>query len=104
MSTFNNAVVAGVGTTASNVYAATNTTVFLELDVANSSAADVTANVTLTQGATTAYLVKMATIPTGSAIQVIAGQKIVLKSGDYIRIQSSAASSLDAVGSVLEGV
>lgn len=108
MSTFKNAIVTGVGTTASNVYItpAANTSICIELDIANTATSAITANVILrdvSQG-NTAFIVKSAPIPAGSSLQVIAGQKIVLEAGDYIQVQSDTASSLDAIGSILENV
>lgn len=107
MATFKNAIVASVGTTASNVYVSTGqTSILLELDLANRTGSAITANVTIrdVSEGTSAFIVQSAPIPAGGALQVVSGQKIVLESGDYVQIQSSAASSLDGVGSVLQGV
>lgn len=106
--TFKNAIVSGVGTTASNVYItpAANTSICIELDLANTSVSGITANVRVfdVSESTSAFIVKSAPIPAGGALQVVAGQKIVLEAGDYIQVQSSTNSSLDAIGSILEGV
>lgn len=108
MSTFKNAIVTSVGTTASNVYATPsgNTSICIELDISNRTSTAITANVMLIDGSqgNTAFIVQSAPIPAGSALQVISGQKIVLEAGDYIRVQSDTASSLDAIGSILENV
>lgn len=106
--TFKNAILASVGTTASNVYVAPagNTSIMLELDLANRTGSAITANVTIrdVSAGTTAFIVQGAPIPAGGALQVVSGQKIVLEAGDYVQVQSSAASSLDAVGSLLTDV
>lgn len=106
--TFKNAIVTGVGTTASNVYVtpANNTSILLELDLANTSQSAITANVLIGDASTgnIAYLVQGAPIPIGSALQIVSGQKIVLEANDYIQVQSSTASSLDAIGSLLTDV
>lgn len=108
MSTFKNAIVSSVGTTTSNVYItpAANTSICIELDIANRTASAISANVMIVDSSTgnTAFVIQSAPIPAGSALQVIAGQKIVLEAGDTIQVQSSAASSLDAIGSILENV
>ena len=108
MSTFKNAIVTSVGVTASNVYVtpAANTSICIELDVSNRTASAITASVLVVDSSTgnTAYIIKSAPIPAGSALQVVAGQKIVLEAGDYIQVQSDTASSLDAIGSILENV
>ena len=106
--TFKNAIVSNVGTTAANVYVtpAANTSICIELDIANTSTSTVSANVMIYDSSTgnTAFVIKSAPIPTGSALQVISGQKIVLEAGDYIQVQSSQAASIDAVASILENV
>jgi len=106
--TFKNAIIASVGTTASNVYITPsgNTSIVLELDLANRTGSAITANVTIidVSASTTAFLVQGAPIPAGGTLQAIAGQKIVLESGDYLQVQSSTASSLDAIGSLLTDV
>lgn len=108
MSTFKNAIVTSVGTTASNVYVtpAGNTSICIELDVSNRTTSTISANVMIVDSSTgnTAFIVQLAPIPAGSALQVVAGQKIVLEAGDQIRVQSTSASSLDAIGSILENV
>lgn len=105
---FKNAIIASVGTTTSNVYVTpvNNTSIMLELDVANRTASSITANVLIrdVSAGTTAFIVQMAPIPAGGALQVVAGQKIVLEAGDWVAVQSSAASSLDAVASLLTDV
>ena len=108
MATFKNAIVAAVGTTAANVYTTptANTSIVIGLDISNVSAADITANVIIRDhsASTNAFLVRNALIPVGTNLNVVSGQKIVLEAGDFIQVQSTAASSLNAVGSILEGV
>ena len=54
------------------------------------------------------YVVKDATVPAGSTLEVISGGKLVVQgngtANDIIKISSSTASSLDATVSVLEDV
>ena len=60
-------------------------------------------DVTLNDGANDTYIVKDAPVPVGGALVPIGGnQKIVMVTGDSIKVNSSAASSVDAVLSVLE--
>jgi hypothetical protein len=104
---FKNAVVSGVGVTAANVYTAPtgNTSICIELDVANTTSNTVSANVIIRKSnGSSAFIIKSAPIPTGSALQVISGQKIVLESGDYLQVQSDTAASIDAVASILQDV
>ena len=54
------------------------------------------------------YVVKNATVPAGSTLEVISGGKLVLQgdgvTNDALRVSSSTASSLDATVSILEDV
>ena len=94
------AVVAPIGSY--TVAASTQTTV-IGLTVANTSASTVNIDVTLYDGGTDYYIVKDAPIPSGGALVPIGGnQKIVMVTGDSIRVNSDAASSIDAVLSILE--
>ena len=82
--------------------------IMLELDIANTSSAVIEASVEILDRAvsTTAwrYLVKNAPVPAGGSLMVIAGQKIVLKPLDSVRVTSSAASTMDVVAAILEDV
>lgn len=84
------------------VPAATATTV-IGLSVANISGADVTVDVMLNDGTTNYYLIKGCPVLAGSSAVVVGGdQKVVLQPGDSIKVQSSAAASVDTVMSILE--
>jgi len=59
-------------------------------------------------GGTDTYIVKGASIPAGSSLEVMSGNKIVVMNngttGDVIRVSSGTATALDATISVLEDV
>ena len=103
--TFKNYHAKNVGTSASTVMtgaSATQTTV-IGMTVANTSASNITADVYITSGGTDYYIVKGATIPVGGALVPIGGdQKVVIETGDAVKVVSSAASSADVNLSVLE--
>jgi hypothetical protein len=103
--TFKSAVLKDVGTSATTLYTtptATQTTI-IGLSVANVSGASVTIDVTFIKGATTVYLVKGAPVPVGGSLVIIGGdQKVVSEANNYIQVKSSAATSIDAIASVLE--
>lgn len=104
-SVFKSAVLQNTGTTATTIYTApaSTTTTVIGLSVANVSGATVSADVTMTKGATTVYLIKAAPVPVGGTLVVIGGdQKVVLETGNLIQVRSSAVTSLDSVASVLE--
>jgi len=93
-------------TTATSVYASPNgeTSILLELDIANTTSTAVTASAELLDNAlgTDAYIVKDAPIPAGGTLQVVSGQKIILESQDSVRVTASGAC--DVVCSILENV
>lgn len=105
--TFNRKISRNIGTSLTSVGSYTVgggvTTTVIGLSVANTSSSPVVIDVTVNDGSNDAYLVKGAALPTGSALAVIGGdEKVVLITGDSINVKSSAASSVDAVMSILE--
>ena len=78
--------------------------IILELDIANTTASAVTASAEVldSSASTDAFIVKDAPIPAGSSLQVISGQKVILETGDSIRVTASGAC--DVVCSILEDV
>ena len=86
-------------------------TVVIGIYLSNTTSTGVTASVFLDayNGASyDIYVVKDATIPAGSALEVISGGKLVVQgdgvTNDIIKVSCSTASSLDATVSVLEDV
>ena len=73
------------------------------LSCANSPTAAITVDVTHNDGSNDTFLVKTATVPSGGSLVVVGGdQKVVLQTGDSIKVTSSAASSCDVMMSILE--
>ena len=97
-----------VGTTATPVGSytvpASTTTVVVGLAVTNVTASAISANVYIQDNAASnTFLVMNGPISAGSSLVVGGGdQKIVLITGDQLIVQSSAATSLDAVMSIME--
>ena len=93
-------------TTAATVYTApaSKDSIILELDIANTTAAAVTASAEVldSSAGTDAFIVKDAPVPSGGSLQVISGQKVILETGDSIRVTASGAC--DVVCSILEDV
>ena len=84
------------------VGASTATTV-IGLSCANSTTAAITVDVVHNDGSNDTFLVKQATVPSGGSLVVVGGdQKVVLQTGDKIKVTSSAASSCDVMMSILE--
>lgn len=88
------------GSTLTTVSSAT-TAAITSLVVSNTSASPITCDVYFTRSATNYYLVKAATIAVGGALEVIAGNRVTLIASDALVVVASAASSADAVASVL---
>lgn len=104
-----------VGASASAVYTVPSSgsameSIVIGITLANKTSAGVTASVFLDNytGSNDVYIVKDATIPAGSSLEVMAGNKIVVQgngsANDVIRVSSGTASAIDATVSVLEDV
>ena len=105
--TFTRKLSRGVGTTAASIgsytVAANTTVVIVGLTVTNTSGSAITANVFINDGAANTSVVTNAPISSGASLVPIGGdQKIVLLTGDSLQVQSSAASSIDAILSIME--
>ena len=78
---------------------ASTTAIILGLALTNKTDNSVTATVQMTDNSasTTPLLLNEVTIPANTTLEVFAGQKYVLEANDILKVQSSAATSLDAV-------
>jgi len=104
---FKNSVTGSIGTVTTKVYETPASTVstVIGLSVSNVISNNISVNVTVTDASTTQtrHLVRSGLIVEGSSIVIVGGeQKVVLESGDFISVSSSAAVSADVIVSVLE--
>ena len=77
--------------------------VVVGLNISNTSAAQVTANVTINNGLLDFYLTHRIPVAAGGAISIAGGeQKIILQTGDKIKVNSSAAGSIDVIMNIME--
>ena len=84
------------------VPASTEVTV-IGLTVSNVTGSTVKATVSLFDGSTFTSIVTDGPVPAGGSLVVVGGdQKLVMETGDSMRIKSDTASSLDVVMSILE--
>jgi len=96
-------VPAGAGSTALE-------SIVIGITLANKHTSGITASVFLDNedGTNDVYIVKGASIPAGSSLEVMSGNKLVVQNdgtnADVLRVESSRASSLDATITVLEDV
>ena len=93
-----------VGTSAATVVtvgASTQTTI-IGLSFANTTTSPITASAYITRSAVNYYLIEDATVPVGSSLVVVGGdQKVVMVTGDALKVITSAAASADVITSVL---
>ena len=100
--TFTSYVNKDVGTSATTVVTGTGQTTVIGMTIANTSSSPISASVYITRSGTDYYIVKNATVPVGGSLVPIGGdQKLVLVSGDVLKVASSAASSADVITSML---
>lgn len=91
--------------TTSTVYTAPSatTTIVLGLTLSNISNNTIYATVGITNAdGDNVNFLKAVPIPTGSAIEVMSGNKIVLEASDSITVASDVANSLDTSLSIME--
>ena len=106
--TFKNSAVAATGTSEVTVYTtpSSTTTTVIGLTCANvtsTSPIKVSIRVYDSSGSAYFYIVKNAEIFEGGALVAVGGdQKLVLETGDLIRVVSDTASSVDTIVSVME--
>lgn len=93
------------GTSAATLFTANSNDTIVGISVANVTAGSVNASVFINDGTNDFYLVKDAPIPSGSALQVLdGGAKVVVQSGDILKVVSDTASSLDTWISTVDAI
>ena len=97
---------ANVGITTQNVYVvpSATTTVVIGITLANTSGSGVNVGVGITRAGTTedVKLLKNAPIPSGSSLEFMSGNKIVLETSDQINVDSDTNNSVDAALTIME--
>jgi hypothetical protein len=77
--------------------------VIVGLNISNTSAAQITANVVINNGINDFYLGNRIPVAAGGAVSIAGGdQKIILQTGDSVQVNSSAASSVDVLMNIME--
>ena len=94
-----------------SVYTApgSTTSIVIGLTLTNYSSSDITATVLLYDSATGGspstndlVFLNAVSIPKNTALEIMRGNKIVLESGDIIKVQASAEDSLNVFATLLE--
>ena len=94
-----------VGTAAVTSFTANSYDTIVGISVANITSSSVLADVYINDGSNDIYLVKEAPIPAGSSLQVLdGGAKVVVQSGDALKVKSDTASSLDCWVSAVDAI
>jgi len=106
--TFKNAAAAATGTTEVSVYTvpSSTTTTVIGLTCANvTSTSPVKVRIRVLDSSASAhfFVVKNAEVFEGGSLVAVGGdQKLVLETGDIIKVESDTASSIDTIVSVME--
>ena len=97
---------ANVGVTTVGIYTApaATTTVVIGITMSNTSGSGVNVGVGVTRAGTTedVKLLKNAPIPSGSSLEFMAGNKVVLETTDTLTVDSDTNSSVDAALTIME--
>tara|TARA_B100000287_G_scaffold63831_1_gene55393 strand:- start:1409 stop:1741 length:333 start_codon:yes stop_codon:yes gene_type:complete len=83
---------------------ASATTIILGVAIANKTTTDSTCKIlfTDTSASTTTELIPTVTIPANTTLEVLAGQKYILETGDILKARAGAATTIDVTIGVLE--
>ena len=94
-----------VGTSAVTLRTANSDDTIVGIHVANVTSSQITVEVYINDGSNDIHLQKYTPIPAGSALQVLdGGAKLVMISGDALKIKSNTASSADVWVSVVDAI
>jgi len=94
-----------VGTSAVTVRTADSDDAIVGINIANTTTSQITVEVYVTVSSADYYIIKNAPIPAGSALQVLdGGAKVVLQTGDALKVKSNTASSADVWVSVVDAI
>lgn len=108
MTTYSNTsyVAKNVGTSAVNIIPAiaSGTVAISSCIISNTSVSPITTSVYLARSSVNHYLVYTATVPVGGSLEVIQGNRVVMKTGDSLYVQNGSASSGDCIISALTAV
>ena len=94
-----------VGTSAVTLRTATSDDAIVGITVANVTTSQLTVEVYINDGSNDIHIVKDAPIPAGSSLQVLdGGAKIVMESGDALKVKSSVNASADVWVSAVDAI
>ena len=102
---FENVKARNIGTSASTLLTANSDDALIGIRVANVVAQTIQVDVFISSGGNDYHLAKGVSIPQGSSMEFIdGGAKVVLLSGDAVKIKSDTASSADCWMSYIDSI
>ena len=98
-----------VGTSAVAIHTSNSDDAIISIRLANTTTSTINASVFITSSVTGGsqdhYLIKNAPIPVGSSLELIdGGSKIVLQTGDELKVQSDTDASLNCYVSFVDAI
>jgi len=94
-----------VGTSVEDVYTADSYDTIVGIALTNVHTSSIDVDVYINDGTNDIYLVKSAPIPVGSSLELIdGGSKIVLQTGDELKVQSDTDASLNCYVSFVDAI
>jgi len=102
---FENSVARDTGTSGATIRTANSDDAIVGLRLANITSGTIVVDCFITRSAANYYLVKGASIPAGSSLELIdGGSKIVLVSGDALKVDCDTDNALDVWCSVVDTI
>ena len=102
---FENSIARDTGTSGATIRTANSDDAIVGLRLANIHTAAITVDCFITRSSANYFLVKGATIPAGSSLELIdGGSKIVLVSGDALKVDCDTDNALDVWCSVVDTI
>ena len=93
-----------IGTSPVTIATVNSYDTYVGIHVTNIHTAAVNVDVYVNDGTNDIYLVKGAPLPVGGALQVLGSGKLVVQSGDALKVQSDTASSVDCWVSAVDDI
>ena len=102
---FENSVARDTGTSGATIRTANSDDAIVGLRLANITTGTIVVDCFITRSAANYYLVKSASIPAGSSLELIdGGSKIVLVSGDALKVDCDTDNALDVWCSAVDTI
>ena len=93
------------GTSPVTVFTSNSDDTVVGIRCANIAASAITVDVYITNSSTDYYLIKGAPVSSGGSLELIdGGSKIIMQTGDALKVKSNTASSLDTVVSRIDAI